>query len=45
MLAQIQCGSWLACEEADAVFQLNRIKPFAGKPAPTVFFGIGFSIK
>ncbi len=29
-------GSWLACEEEHAVFQVLRVKGFAGKPAPTV---------
>jgi hypothetical protein len=27
------CGSRLACEEIDAVYQVHRIRPFAGKPA------------
>jgi hypothetical protein len=25
------CVRWLACEENDAVYQTNRVKPFAGK--------------
>ena len=29
------CGSWLACDASDAVFELNRVDAIAGKPAPT----------
>ena len=30
------CGSWLACDASDAVFELNRVDAIAGKPAPTI---------
>ena len=30
------CGSRLACETSDAVFELNRVDAIAGKPAPTI---------
>ena len=28
-------GAWLASDAGDAVFLLNRVDTFAGKPAPT----------
>ena len=30
------CGSWLACDASDAVFELNRVDAIASKPAPTI---------
>ncbi|PIB68281.1 hypothetical protein AOA62_04855 [Pseudomonas sp. 2995-3] len=31
-----QCGSWLACDAGNSVYQLDRGEAIAGKPAPTV---------
>ena len=30
------CGTWLACDASDAVFELNRVDAIASKPAPTI---------
>ncbi|PAA40245.1 hypothetical protein CJU75_00855 [Pseudomonas fragi] len=30
------CGSWLACDAGDRVWQVNRGDAIASKPAPTV---------
>ena len=29
------CGSWLACDASDAVYQVKRSDAIASKPAPT----------
>src|SRR5471032_2297780 len=29
------CGSWLACDAGNSVFQVHRSDAIAGKPAPT----------
>ncbi|RAH02821.1 hypothetical protein DJ480_09980 [Pseudomonas sp. Leaf98] len=31
----IPCGSWLACDADNSVYQLDRGDAIAGKPAPT----------
>jgi hypothetical protein len=38
-MALIQCGSWLASDAGNSVFQKNRGDAIAGKPAPTEVFG------
>src|SRR5471032_716888 len=31
----VTCGSWLACDESNLVYPLERVVGIAGKPAPT----------
>jgi hypothetical protein len=33
--ALLFCGSWLACDADNSVFQIHRGDAIAGKPAPT----------
>jgi hypothetical protein len=33
--ALLFCGSWLACDADNSVFQMRPVDAIAGKPAPT----------
>ncbi|TSD79299.1 hypothetical protein FFI16_023665 [Pseudomonas sp. KBS0710] len=38
------CGSWLACDADNTVFQQYRGDAIAGKPAPTVWCVFGYGL-